>query len=305
MILYGNEILDNYICPLIEDNHIVFRTSGTTGEPKVIKHPLNTFLKRYRDVRPGYKTLITLDLTRLGGVDALLHVYFYQGVAAIPENKDPKEILRCLQAYQVELLITTPTMLRLILLEGIGGYDLSCLKIIAYGSEKMPDFVLGALYKLLPDVKLKQTYGLTEIGTLRTYSNRDLIKIIDREWKVEDNLLYIMKDGEWFCTNDIVAQYGEYIKVLGRNSNIINVGGMKVQAEDVEEVLEEIVLDFLVYGEENDMVGSIVVADVVSDLLPQVILNYCKGRLKKHELPMKINIVKSIERNSNGKKVRK
>lgn len=304
MILYGNEIFDNYIFPLLDNGDLVLKTSGTTGEPKEVRHNLSEFMKRYLVDRPGYRTLITLDLTRLGGIDALLHVYFYGGVAIIPETRNPWEILELIQKESVELLVTSPSRLNLVMMQNLNEYDLSSLKVIAYGSEKTSDRVLDLLYKSFPNVKIKQTYGLTEIGTVRTHSNRDLIKIVDREWKVEDNLLYLMKDGEWFCTNDIVSQYGDYIKILGRNSNIINVGGMKVQAEEVEAVLEEIVDDALVYGEVNDMVGTIVIADVVSNKSQKEILNYCRSKLDKYKLPMRINIVKSIERNSNGKKVR-
>lgn len=306
MILYGNEILDNYICPLIKDNKIIFKTSGTTGEPKEISHDLRHFLKRYETERPGYKTLITLDLTRLGGIDALFHVYFYGGTAIIPETKYPLEALYLIENYKVELLIASPSFLKFLLLEDVEKYDMSSLKIISYGSEKISDSLLYSISLAFPNVKLKQTYGLTEIGTLRTHSNGNAIQILDREWKVEDDILYIKNRGEWICTGDRVQQIGDYIKILGRDSNVINVGGKKVQAEEVESVLEDICKEALVYGEPNEMIGNIIVANVITNMWTESgIISYCKTRLAKYKVPMKINFVENIEHNSNGKKVRK
>jgi len=306
MILQGNEILDNYFMPLVDNGDLVLRTSGTTGEPKEVRHNLDQFLKRYSVDRPGYRTVITLDLSRLGGIDALLHVYFYGGVAIIPETRNPIEVLSLIEEHEAELLITSPSFMRFLLLEDVEPYDLSSLKIIAYGSEKVSDSLLYSIAQAFPNVKLKQTYGLTEVGTLRTHSEGNRIKILDREWKVIDDILYIKSGEEWVCTNDRVqAHYDDYLTILGRNSNLINVGGYKVQAEEVESVIEEICKEALVYGENNEMVGTVVVADVVSDLSQREILTYCRTRLDKYKIPMRIHIVSEIEKTETGKKVRK
>ena len=38
----------------------------------------------------------------------------------------------------------------------------------------------------------------------------------------------------WFKTNDIVDQKDGYIKIIGRNTDLINVGGLKFMGSDVE-----------------------------------------------------------------------
>ena len=45
---------------------------------------------------------------------------------------------------------------------------LKSLKIITYGSEMMDENTLLRLNKLLPNVKFKQTYGMSEISILRS-----------------------------------------------------------------------------------------------------------------------------------------
>ena len=64
----------------------------------------------------------------------------------------------------------------------------------------------------------------------------------------------------WFNTQDAVEQDGEWLRFLGRTSDLINVGGQKVYPAEVESVLLELenVLDVTVRGEPNPIIGQIV-----------------------------------------------
>ena len=71
------------------------------------------------------------------------------------------------------------------------------------------------------------------------------------ETKTIDNVLYIRskskmlgylnaespfdKEG-WYNTKDIVEKKGQYYKVIGRIGDVINVGGLKFMASDIEKV---------------------------------------------------------------------
>ena len=152
-------------------------------------------------------------------------------------------------------------------------FDLKSLKIISYGTEPMPKSTLALLNEIFPYVKLTQTYGLIELGVMQSKSkdNNSLwFKVggLGYKTRVVDNMLEIKaesamlgylnapspftKDG-WFKTGDKVLQKGEYIKILGRESEIINVGGDKVYPQEVENVILEMedVKDITVYGEKN------------------------------------------------------
>jgi len=67
------------------------------------------------------------------------------------------------------------------------------------------------------------------------------------------------EDG-WFKTGDAVEVDGEYIRILGRKSEIINVGGEKVYPAEVESVILQMdgVEDAIVTGAENPIIGKIV-----------------------------------------------
>ena len=75
------------------------------------------------------------------------------------------------EKFRAELLPVTPTFLNLLLLSGAHKRrDLSSLKVISYGAESMPEGTLQRLARLFPNVRLQQTYGLIELGALRTKS---------------------------------------------------------------------------------------------------------------------------------------
>src|SRR5262249_26068197 len=150
------------------------------------------------------------------------------------------------------------TFLNLLLLsEAYRCHDLSSLKLITYGTEVMPAPTLERLAAILPGVRLKQTYGLTELGILRSKS-RDSgstwVKVGGEglETRAADGPLWVRaatamlgylnapspfdEDG-WLDTGDRVEVDGDYVRILGRDSERITVGGEKVYPAEVEDVL--------------------------------------------------------------------
>ena len=163
----------------------------------------------------------------------------------------------------------------------IHDYDLSSLKMVSYGTELMHEHTLVAFRKALPNVELLQTYGLTEIGVLRSKSlNSDSLwvklggsefqtRVVDNKLQIKGNstmLGYLnhenpfTEDG-WLITGDNVETNGEYYKILGRDSDIINVGGQKVYPAEVENVILKIsnIADASVYAEKNQFLGQLIV----------------------------------------------
>jgi len=63
-------------------------------------------------------------------------------------------------------------------------YDLSSLKMITYGTEVMPESTLQRMHSVLPNVNLLQTYGLSEVGILRSKS-----KTSDSLWMKSKHLI--------------------------------------------------------------------------------------------------------------------
>ncbi len=71
------------------------------------------------------------------------------------------------------------------------------------------------------------------------------------------------EDG-WYNTHDVVEVDGPYIRILGRTTELINVGGQKVYPSEVESALLEMdnVREATVWGEPNPVTGQVVAARV-------------------------------------------
>ncbi|MFA5193104.1 MAG: AMP-binding protein [Verrucomicrobiia bacterium] len=98
------------------------------------------------------------------------------------------------------------------------------------------------------------------------------------------------------------------LHVLGRD-NVINVGGMKVDALEVERVLNShpAVAESLVYGatDGNDQRLSAAVVLRSGGLTVAELLDHCRARLSEHKLPKITHIVDTLPRDEHGKIVRK
>lgn len=298
---------------------LVLFSSGTSGEPKAIVHDFTKLMDKYKVPRPAYRTLAFIPLDHMGGLNTLFHTLYNGGCLIIPENRKPEYICKLIEEYEIELLPVTPTFLNLLLIsEAYKNHDLSSIKIISYGTEPMPQHTLDRLRTVFPNVRLQQTYGLSELGVLRSKSKDDgslWVKIGGEgfETRVVEGLLEIKADSAmlgyinapspftedgWFKTGDKVEVDGDYFRILGRDSEIINVGGNKVYPIEVESVILSLdnIADVLVYGAANAVTGQIVCADVQlieDDDVRQCSLRIkqeCKKRLLSYKVPMRFNI---------------
>jgi long-chain acyl-CoA synthetase len=320
----------------LESGHtgLILFTSGTTGSPKAILHDMSRFLERYRTPRETYRTLTFLLFDHIGGINTLLHTFSNGGVVITPTSRSPAEICALMERHQVELLPASPSFLNLMLItKAYMNYDLSALKIITYGTEVMPDYTLAQMRERFPNVQLRQTYGLSELGILRAKSKDSgspWLKIGGEgvETKIVDEVLYIRsrtamvgylnaanpfdKEG-WFNTEDQVAVDGEYMRILGRKSEIINVGGRKVYPIEVEQIMLQMpeVQDVAVKGEPNSLLGQMVTATVNVSIpitpgeLKDRIRSFCMDRLEPYQIPVKVYIENRALYSDRYKKMRK
>jgi acyl-coenzyme A synthetase/AMP-(fatty) acid ligase len=248
-------------------------------------------------------------------------------------ERNPDVVAQAIERHRVQILPASPTFLNLFIFsEAWKRYDLSSLELVTYGTEPMPVSVLTRFRELLPGVKLQQTYGLSELGVLRSRSKSSdslWVKVGGEgfKWRVVNGVLQVkaesamlgylnapspFTDDGWFDTGDIVEQDGEYVRFLGRRSEVINVGGQKVFPAEVESVLLEMqnVEEALVAGEAHPLTGQIVRA-IVRLSLPEAIEDFrkrmrefCGARLPKYKIPQKVVISDQVLHSSRLKKAR-
>lgn len=324
-----------YYDRLIDAGHpgLVLFSSGSTGPSKAAVHDLQFIIDKFRKTRKALRSIAFLLYDHIGGINTMLYLLVNGGCLVAVDDRNPDTVLKIIEKHRVELLPTSPTFLNLILLSGAyQRYDLSPLKIVTYGTEPMPESTLKRFHQILPHIDLRQTYGLSEIGIMQSKSKGSdslWFKIggTGYETRIVDGILHVKarsamlgylnhpnpftEDG-WLITGDRVEQNGEYLRIIGRESEIINVGGEKVHPVAIESILQsmENVADATVYGKDNAITGQMVCADVRlaafedKKTFIRRLKEFCREHMMPYMIPVKINLVDQSSHSARFKKVR-
>jgi acyl-CoA synthetase (AMP-forming)/AMP-acid ligase II len=143
--------------------------------------------------------------------------------------------------------------------------------------------------------------------------------------KVADDVLWLRSDSAmlgylnapnpideegWWCTGDRVEVDGDWIRILGRESEMINVGGEKVYPQEVEDVILELdwVAEAVVRGAAHPLTGQIVEALLNVDArrrpgeasaagadgrdVRKAVRAHCRQRLPGYKVPAKVTVVR-------------
>ena len=316
---------------------LILFSSGSTGKPKAMIHNFDNLVNHYQGKKEkSINMIIFLMFDHIGGLNTLLNILSMRATMIIPENRNADDICKLVQDYKIRVLPSSPTFLNLILIsKSYEKYDLKSLRMITYGTEAMPESLLLRLKDTFPKTKFLQTFGTSEtgiVGTSSKSSNSTYMKLDDPniEYKILDNELWLKSktqvlgylnasmdsftDDGWFKTGDLVEKIEDgYIKIIGRNKEVINVGGEKVLPNEVESVILSMVEidDVMVYGEINIITGQTVVCDIVFNIdienreAKKFIRKFCKDRLDGYKIPTKVNLVNKTNFGDRFKKIRK
>ncbi|MGH8885714.1 MAG: class I adenylate-forming enzyme family protein [Egibacteraceae bacterium] len=312
---------------------LVLFSSGTSGRSKASVLDFEKLLSRYGDPKRPRRMLSFLNLDHIGGVNTLLHTLSQGGTVVTVPERTPDAVFAAIAEHRVQVLPTTPTFLNMVLISGAyERYSTEALELITYGTEPMPPHTLRRLKTALPHVRLKQTYGLSELGILPTRSKSDdtvwlQLGSAGFEHKIIDGILWIRSDTAmlgylnapaafdedgFFNTQDVVETDGDYIRVLGRRSEIINVGGEKVYPSEVESVLLEVanVAEATVCGRPSPVTGMVVKATIQlarpeeERSVIRRVRAHCRGRLEPYKVPAVIEISSARQHSERFKKIR-
>ncbi|MBT2372359.1 ANL family adenylate-forming protein [Pseudomonas fluorescens] len=294
---------------------LLFLTSGSTGKKKVVLHDFRRLISSVKQGNgKASRIMIFLMLDHIGGMNSLLYALCHGGTAVFAGDRSVGAICSMIEQCKVEVLPATPTFLRMMAISfSLKNYDLSSLHTITYGTEPMHPTTLQATRRMLPSVKFKQTYGMTEAGILPTQSrNSDSvwmkiggpqspIKVVEGVLWIKSpvsmigylNAASIVDDQGWINTGDHVEVDGDYVHVLGRISEIINVAGEKVYPQEVESVILGManVVDVTVTSRRNPVTCEVVVALVQTEheedtkLLQKRVRTHCQQSLRPFQVP--------------------
>ena len=304
--------------------YIDIYTSGTTGTPKKISQSLANVI---RSVKVNEKNSADIwafayNPTHFAGLQVFFQAIFNQNPLIYCFHGDFKQVAIDIETFHINRLSCTPTFIKMLLpfLER----ENRLVKSITFGGEKFDKNVEDQLLNIFPLARVINVYASTEAGSLLASDGEyfcipdkymDFIKINDcNELLIHKSLLgksdTLTLHKEWYNTGDRVEYIDEKrFKVMGRSSDIINVGGYKVNPEDVEQLIKSVdgVEDVFVYGRQNALTGAIVVADVIilpnytAESVKSEILHVARLSLQEWKIPRIINFVNNFKLTRTGK----
>lgn len=274
---------------------LLIRTTGTTGVPKAARHDWSILGRTVARVeaRPQQRWLLAYGPHQFAGMQVLQHVVASRATLVAPFPRQPRNGLEALVSDEVTCLSATPTYWRFLLAEARARrVTLPALEQITLGGEASPADLLEELRTAFPAARISQVYASTEFGSVA--SVRDGLPGLDAatlhsesnpdgHLRVEDGELWVRAgggmlsyvgaaageasadEGEWRRTGDLVEIVDGRVLFRGRQSEVINVGGVKVHPLPVEERITalEAVAAARVFGRANRLTGAIVAAEVV------------------------------------------
>jgi acyl-CoA synthetase (AMP-forming)/AMP-acid ligase II len=318
------------------DGELLLATSGTTGRPKVVAHDLTSLAGRIRSADNGGVWLLTYAATAFAGLQVILTALLTRAVVVAPLSRAAVDRLHTATAHHVTHASGTPTFWRAWLIASSGDAALPPLEQITIGGEAVDQTTLDRLAVRHPAARITHIYASTEAGALFAVNDRRAgfpsawlqTGIDGTELRVSDGVLEVRSpramrgyrssdaapvtaDG-WLRTGDLVEQHGDRVVFAGRGDRMANVGGHKVAPERIERVLLEVdgVADAYVYPRASAITGQVLVAELVCDPRadPATVVAAANAHaalsLPKHERPVRITTVDSLQTADSGKKAR-
>lgn len=319
--------------------HLIVMTTGTTGTPKAVLYDWSRLLKQVR-LAPGTEDarwLLVYPLNHFAGIQLLSHCLVNGNTLVIPQSRQFADVISSINRYCVNSISATPTFWRMFIghLAADGAKRPELCRITLGGEASTMD-ILAKLRDMFPDAAISHVYATTELGACfsvkdglpgfpREYLERNVgnvsLKLFDDELFVrsENRMIGYLdtsekptSEGEWIGTGDLVAISGNRVLFVGRKTESINVGGVKVHPLKVEEVILETsgVRAARVYGKSNPVTGQIVAADIEleatadRDTVLAEISKVTRLKLNRYEQPRAVCVVNSLPK-QNEKIVRR
>ncbi|WP_049761773.1 class I adenylate-forming enzyme family protein [Candidatus Korobacter versatilis] len=302
-------------------------TSGTTGKPKPVGYSWQRLLASVKvsDGLHEARWMSLYPLSRFAGCNTLLHAACNGSTLIIPDSYSPQALSAAIQQYKPTHLSGTPTLWKALLMRLDRGEWTHSIQQVTAGGECVDQATLNLLHFWFPHARVTHVYATTESGVCTVVS--DGLAGFPSAWlhdpsrrvelSVREGVLWVRRQsGEssepWTNSGDQVERRGDRMYFLGRQTEILNVGGAKVAPAIVEQCISEVpgVLQVHVFGKPSSLAGTLVCAEVAAeasrdlDALRVTIMQACRATLPAYAVPRKIEFVEELAVSSSGKLIR-
>ncbi|MGV8828702.1 MAG: AMP-binding protein [Breznakibacter sp.] len=293
---------------LDETDSMQVKTSGSTGEPKLISVSKEAMVLsaqktiRFFGLEPGTRALLCLPASYIAGRMMLVRAFVGQWDLHFVQPNNLFEALGDDSVYDMAALV--PLQLEQLL---AAGFDFSRIKTIIVGGAPCSN----ALRQSLAGSNIWETYGMTEtvshialrkIGEAWFYPLQDVFLSVEAR-----GCLCIDAPGITHCrlvTNDVVElQPDGRFRFLGRADHVINSGGIKHFPEELEIKLAGCFsVPYFLIGLPDASLGEKIVLVLEIDVVDEAgILEKLKTLLDKYEIPKAVMALNPFPHTGNGK----
>ncbi len=293
------------------------QTSGSTGTPKIFEIEKSRMLNSakmtcgFLGLKEGDSALLCLPVQYISGKMMLVRAIERKLKVIISEPSSTPEISQNIDFCAMTPLQVQNSLDKIYLIKNliIGGASVS---------EKLKSQLTSELETRKSEQKIFETYGMSEtlshIALKQISPNREECFTLFNEVKIsvdERNCLKISApklNPEILQTNDIVELLNEkQFRFLGRFDNVINSGGVKIFAEELENLVKKLIdRDLVFLGKPDEILGEklVLVIEGRNDKNLKSQISNLKFENKFH-IPKEILFLEKFPRAENGKILRK
>lgn len=298
-------------------------TSGTTGQPKNVKHTVTTLTRSVRIDEKYAKQVwaFAYNPTHMAGLQVFFQVFMNTSTMINVFNQTRQSVYDLIEKYAIDHISATPTFYRL-LLPVEKAYP--TVVRVTFGGEKSDKKLYDSILKIFPKAKINNIYASTEAGSLFCAKGeyfvipaaiKDKVKIVDNEVLLHQSLLgksdSLLLNNGYYHTGDLIEWHNEedgLFRFVNRKNELINVGGYKVNPQEVRDVILTIegIQDAVVYAKANSVLGNILCADIKTfnnenNLSEIQIRNILSTQLQEFKVPRRIKFVDELSLTRTGK----
>ena len=299
------------------DISLMYFTSGTTGEPKMVAHDFTYPLGHI--ITGSYwhnlhESSLHLTLADTGWGKAVWGKLYGQWIAGANvfvydfEKFKPVDVLHKIHDYRITSFCAPPTVFRFLIREDLTKFDISCLKYCTIAGEALNPSVYDEWLRLT-GIKLMEGFGQTETTlTIATYPwIEPKPGSMGKKGPVYDIDL-LTSDGRW--AED--GEQGEIVWFIGRKDDVIKSSGYRIGPFEVESALmtHPAVVECAITGVPDEIRGQVVKATIVlapdyrgrdKEQLTKEIQDHVKRTTAPYKYPRVVEFVDELPKTISGK----